>query len=510
MVSLQIGDCSKQAKAASIKRTSWNCKLAEIKQRNMDSSQLSIKLIEGPKAPNTKAYNFSYLFCLSLLICSPCLNFFFISRALFRSPEPSWSSRAATEAEAVAARSCSGHGSAFVDGILVDGKHVCECNACYRGPDCSEFVQGCAADAESGDPLFLEPYWRQHAASSAVVVAGWHRMSYQTDGDYFISIELERHIRKLHSHVGNAITDGRFIIFGAGSTQLINAAVHALSPNSTVSSPASVVASVPYYMVYRTQTEFFNSRAYEWKGVTSKWVDKLNSSAPNFIEFVTSPNNPDGRMQQPILPGSSVIYDHAYYWPHFSAIKAPADGDLMLFTISKLTGHAGSRFGWAIVKDEGVYKRMLTYLGINTMGVSRDTQLRSLKLLKAVLGEERGAAGSIFEFAFRTMRERWHKLNKLVSSSDRFSLQQTRPEYCNYFGKIRDPSPAYAWLKCEREEDKNCYAVLRAGGIISRSGYKFGADGRYTRLSLIRSQDDFDLLIRRMDALITKEKARNM
>lgn len=113
----------------------------------MDPSNLS-KLIEGPEESNTKAYSFRYLFCLSLLVCSPCLSFFFISRALFRSPELNWSSRAATEAEAVAALSCSGHGSAFVDGILVDGKHVCECNTCYRGPDCSEFVRGCAADAE--------------------------------------------------------------------------------------------------------------------------------------------------------------------------------------------------------------------------------------------------------------------------------------------------------------------------------------------------------------------------
>ena len=71
-------------------------------------------------------------------------------------------------------------------------------------------------------------------------------------------------------------------------------------------------------------------------------------------------------------------------------------------------------------------------------------------------------------------------------------------------------SAAYAWLKCEEEEDRNCSAVLRAGGIISRAGYKFGADGRYTRLSLLRSQDDFDLLMQRMDALITGDKARNM
>ncbi|RVW37386.1 Retrovirus-related Pol polyprotein from transposon TNT 1-94 [Vitis vinifera] len=30
----------------------------------------------------------------------------------------------------------------------------------------------------SGDPLFLEPFWIQNAASSAMLVAGWHRMSY--------------------------------------------------------------------------------------------------------------------------------------------------------------------------------------------------------------------------------------------------------------------------------------------------------------------------------------------
>ena len=65
------------------------------------------------------------------------------------------------------------------------------------------------------------------------------------------------------------------------------------------------------------------------------------------IEFVTSPNNPDGQLNKAVLHGSNVktIHDHAYYWPHFTAIPAPADGDVMVFTLSKLTGHAGSRFG---------------------------------------------------------------------------------------------------------------------------------------------------------------------
>ena len=88
----------------------------------------------------------------------------------------------------------------------------------------------------------------QHAASSAVLVAGWHRMSYSFNDHSSISQELVKLIRKLHAIVGNANTTGRFIVFGAGSTQLLNAAVHALSPHNS-SAPAKVVATIPFYPV---------------------------------------------------------------------------------------------------------------------------------------------------------------------------------------------------------------------------------------------------------------------
>jgi U3 small nucleolar RNA-associated protein 4 len=92
----------------------------------------------------------------------------------------------------------------------------------------------------------------QHAASSALLVAGWHRMSYSYDDQSTISKELERQIRKLHDIVGNAATEGRYVVFGAGSTQLLSAAVYALSPDNS-SSPARVVASIPFYPVCTTQ-----------------------------------------------------------------------------------------------------------------------------------------------------------------------------------------------------------------------------------------------------------------
>ncbi|WOK97970.1 tryptophan aminotransferase-related protein 3 [Canna indica] len=452
-----------------------------------------------------------------LLLClfsSLALNSYFCSSHLHlsrRRPLPAasgWARSAAAEAEAVAAIDCSGHGRAFLDSERAGGVPVCECNGCYSGSDCSQLLLDCPADLDSGDPLFLEVYWQEHAASSAVVFSGWHRMSYITNGqsNSFISDELDKNIRLLHQVVGNAIVDDKLIILGAGSSQLINALVYALSSsssNANSSSPALVVASIPYYPFYKAQTTLFQTRHYAWEGDASNLV---NSSADNIIEFVTSPNNPDGQMKHSVVRGAAVIYDHAYYWPHFAAIQAPADGDVMLFTNSKVSGHAGSRFGWALIKDEQVYLRAIEYMQLNTMGTSHDTQLRILKLIKVMIAEQ-GGEKDIFEFGYNTLKARWSRLSNLISSSNRFSLQQLSPQYCNYFKKIRDPSPAYAWLKCEREEDEDCNKVLENAGIISRGGALFEAGSHYTRISLIKNQDYFELFMKRMEALVSNSSS---
>ncbi|ONH90218.1 hypothetical protein PRUPE_8G041300 [Prunus persica] len=463
-----------------------------------------------------------YLVCLAFSLVFNLLLIFKLY--VGREWELSWSRRAAEEAEYVAAISCSGHGKAYLDGLTLDGKEpVCECSSCYGGPHCSEFLTGCAADAGSGDPLFLEPFWMQHASKSALVVAGWHRMSYTSADQSYISAELERHIRKLHAIVGNAVTGGRYIVFGAGSTQLLNAAVHALSSHnsSSSSSPANsinmctcvdlllwwvipVYIKSPIEMYYQIQMEFFRSMDYVFRGDAS--LLQNISDATNVIEFVTSPNNPDGQLNKANVqgPNAKAIYDRVYYWPHFTAIPTPANDDIMIFAISKLTGHAGSRFGWAVVKDESVFQKMTMYTLIDSMGISRDAQLRALKILNVVL---EGGGKDFFEFGYNTMRKRWEKLRNILSVSNRFSLQKFAPKHCTFFKKTREPSPAYAWVKCEREEDKDCYAVLQEeANVYGLRGSQFGAEDRFVRLALLRSQDDFDLLLQRLNQLVSEEK----
>lgn len=81
---------------------------------------------------------------------------------------------------------------------------------------------------------------------------------------------------------------------------------------------------------------------------------------------------------------------------------------------------------------------MAKYIRLSSMGVSRDTQLRALQLLKVVVGD---GGHEIFHFGYETLKKRWETLNKIFSLSTRFSLQTIEPEYCNYFKKVRDFTP---------------------------------------------------------------------
>ncbi|XVF39029.1 hypothetical protein PTKIN_Ptkin01aG0002700 [Pterospermum kingtungense] len=97
---------------------------------------------------------------------------------------------------------------------------------------------------------------------------------------------------------------------------------------------------------------------------------------------------------------------------------------------------------------------------LDSMGVSRDTQLRAFKLLKTVLQE--GEGKEIFDFAYQTMKRRWRRLNIVVSMSNGFSLQKIKPQYCTFYNKVREFSP-----------------VLEGANIMGRPGNVFGPEDGY-------------------------------
>lgn len=101
-----------------------------------------------------------------------------------------------------------------------------------------------------------------------------------------------------------------------------------------------------FQQVFQTQTEYFESERFRFEGEASFWSNTSDTTR-DIIEFVTSPSNPEGQLKGPVLSGPNVktIHDRAYYWPNFTPIPGPAEEEVSIFTISKLTGHAGSRLG---------------------------------------------------------------------------------------------------------------------------------------------------------------------
>lgn len=95
-------------------------------------------------------------------------------------------------------------------------------------------------------------------------------------------------------------------------------------------------------------------------------------------------------------------------------------------------------YRWALIKDKDVYDKVSTYIKVADLGISKDSQLRALKLIKAVVGDD---GKSFFEFGYNTMRDRWERLTLVFAKSSRFSIQQRNPLHCNFFHETRLPSP---------------------------------------------------------------------
>lgn len=113
--------------------------------------------------------------------------------------------------------------------------------------------------------------------------------------------------------------------------------------NSFVIEITSHIHIFYFLQSYPLITECLKSGLYKWRGD----ANEFDRDEP-YIELVTYPNNPDGSIREAVVNGNGgiLVHDLAYYWPQYTPISSPADHDIMLFTLSKCTGHAGMRLGY--------------------------------------------------------------------------------------------------------------------------------------------------------------------
>ncbi|GAA0184717.1 transaminase [Lithospermum erythrorhizon] len=358
---------------------------------------------------------------------------------------------------------------------------------------------------DHGDPTMYEEYWHLVSEKTTIVIPGNQGISYFSDvGNvcWFLEPQFARAVTRLHEVVGNAITEGYHIVVGTGSSQLYQAALYALTPHGLLE-PIDVVSEAPFYSSYPLITDFLESGLYRWGGDAYKY----DKDGP-YIEIVTTPNNPDGLTRWPVVnrSGGMLIYDLAYYWPQYTPITSPANHDIMLFTVSKCSGHAGSRIGWALVKDEAIARKMTKYIEISTIGVSKDSQIRAAKVFDVISDshEHKGSFDGIspfFDHSYDQMTRRWQQLREAVSNGTLFSLPDFPPSaLCTFSGRTFAPISAFAWLKCERVE--HCANFFKQYNIYVRDGSFFGTSSNFVRISMLDRPEKFEMFIQRLMSII--------
>ncbi|TVU17333.1 hypothetical protein EJB05_33358, partial [Eragrostis curvula] len=353
-----------------------------------------------------------------------------------------------------------------------------------------------------------EAFWRSVGERAATVIPGWQAMSYFSDAGalcWFLEPAFEREARRLHRLVGNAAVDGYHFVVGNGATQLFQAAMYALSYDAAAAGdkPVPVVSPAPYYSSYPPQTDLQLSGHFRWAGGDATAFTA--GAGDEYIELVCSPNNPDGAVRETSSSGNSKpIHDLVYYWPQYTPITERAAHDIMLFTLSKITGHAGTRLGWALVKDREVARKMVYFVDRSSIGVSKDSQLRAANILAVVSDayyDELRGVPRLFDFARRRMAERWQALRAAVAASGAFSLQEVASGYCNFTNQIVTACPAFAWLRCEKDDVEDCAAFLAGHKIVARGGEQFGGDARCVRVNMLDRDQVFDMLVQRIAAI---------
>jgi len=377
-------------------------------------------------------------------------------------------------------------------GFYYEDTAMCECFQCFTGPSCETLDSKCTISDLAGSPrLFQEVFWANNTNDNDTTdTPPWYRCPYAvcqscqfvSGSTNVIGIQkaMQEAITGIHKVVGNVNIEGKTIVYAHGATELIMATQWAHMQLSN--GAATAFAQVPYYNGYPVPGSMgFNLT---WSKSTSL------SENDNIIEMLAYPNNPDGQMRQPFYNYTTgrVVHDMVYYWPHLipESKGAMLDFDIMFFSMSKLSGHAGTRFGWAVVKDPKLAAMMQKFIDNTSIHISVDASHRAWRVLNYVMKN----SDNFFSSIKQEFSSRWNVVNEVFGSSCRF-IQHSRV------------GTFYPWVQCTNKEDaKDCASVFASVGVKVLPGTLFGATSAFVRMEMVQYRPVFDLMMERLKTLV--------
>lgn len=236
-------------------------------------------------------------------------------------------------------------------------------------------------DMSWGSPAFLIPYWD-------ITPIKTDNVKKPEQYSFGSKKSLKKTIVNLHEAIGNANVKNKHVVVAAGATQIILGLLHCLKIREQA---LYAWAEPPHFSRFPILAKF---AGLDWKNEKTS------------LTICTIPNNPDGLFS---TYAKCNILDLTYMWPQYTDKIKKYNHPIMVFSLSKATGHASTRIGWAIIKDKKLAEELENYIELSTSGLSIDAQVKAEKIIESQLKKD----FTVFEDGKKTLESRWEIVNRL-------------------------------------------------------------------------------------------------
>ena len=390
---------------------------------------------------------------------------------------------------------CQPHGETNVlTGTCWGGGADRGCFSGFTGPNCTQYNASALVDAHRNFFLIWQDYFVSPGfPQSPALPASW-AMPYQSVDGAGLAVPnsnalppLEQTIRATHKMAGNMNPDGKHLLVCSGARACLLAVLSALNTANAkkpLAAPLEVFARAPYWSLYPSMPGLAGNGA----PTDGRWNASADPGHSSTIEILNHPNNPDGRSGVPLVKDKSrIICDLVFNWGWNHEEPADLGCEISVFSMSKATGHAGSRVGWVFLSDAALFEAASIYTIVTTGGVAVEAQARTNTVLSAVLD----SGGRFFPEARALLEARWDQLGDVLAA-------------CASSGVLREDNRQHRgpvlWLTA-KNSSADALAMLAAAGIDGEPGDRFGATAASARVNLVGSASSWSLLLPRLRKL---------
>lgn len=220
------------------------------------------------------------------------------------------------------------------------------------------------------------------------------------------------------------ITEAHYACGKHPSQILINTilSLHKKYNNVLITPNTHIVVTVGAVQAIQAALAYFQSKSYKKVHIPKPYwgrfddflslhnMDQIDQQEKDSVNFITSPNNPDGIDQSDI---KANIRDACYNWPIYTNNVLKFSDEITIFSLSKLSGFSSTRIGWAVVQSEEIAIFMNNYVNIFTSGISIESQNSALHIMNHI-----DSNPAIIQTCSTILKNRHKEINQFVSEKN--------------------------------------------------------------------------------------------